>query len=62
MPDEFARLNRALNDLRAGRRLVCEACGDASTGLARGWCALLTVDNEIATYCPDCARAEFAQD
>ena len=55
MPDEFARLNRALNDLRAGRPpLVCEECGEASTGAARGWRAYLTIDQQVATYCPEC--------
>jgi len=50
MPDEFARLNRALDDFRASRpSLVCEECGEVSTGAARGWCAYLTIDNEVAT-------------
>ena len=50
-----SRLNRALNDLRAGRRpLVCEECGKASTGAARGWRAYLTIDHQVATYCPEC--------
>jgi len=26
---------------------------------ARGWRAFLTVDGEVATYCPGCAREEF---
>ena len=63
MPDKYARLNRALDDFRAGRPpLVCEECGGASTGLARDWCAFLTIDNEVVTYCPECARAAFEQD
>jgi hypothetical protein len=36
--------------------LVCEACAKESEAGARGWRALLTVDDEVATYCPDCAR------
>lgn len=39
--------------------LVCVECGVSSEGSARGWRALLTVDDEIATYCPECARKEF---
>jgi hypothetical protein len=27
---------------------------------AAGWRALLTVDDEVATYCPECARKEFS--
>ena len=36
--------------------LVCAECGKESEGGAHGWRALLTVDDELATYCPDCAR------
>ena len=32
------------------------ACSDFD---ARGWRTFLTVDDELATYCPDCARQEF---
>lgn len=49
-----ARLRRLL-----GSRLVCVECGGTSEGGARGWRALLTVDDEVATYCPDCAAREF---
>lgn len=37
----------------------CVECGAKSEGGARGWRALLTVDDEIAVYCGDCAREEF---
>lgn len=41
--------------------LRCVECGVDSDqkGGARGWWALLTVDDEAATYCPECAREEF---
>jgi hypothetical protein len=39
--------------------LVCEECGNSSDGSARGWRALLTIDDQAAIYCPDCAREEF---
>lgn len=39
--------------------LVCVECGKPSEGSARGWQVLLTVDDEVATYCPECAEAEF---
>lgn len=39
--------------------LVCVECGAESEGSARDWRALLTVDDKIATYCPECARKEF---
>lgn len=41
-----------------GTVLVCAECGKESEAGARGWRALLTVDDELATYCPDCAREE----
>ena len=63
VPDEFARLNRALDDFRAGRpALVCEECGEQSTGAARGWRAYLTIDHLVAINCTNCARAELEQD
>lgn len=39
-------------------KLVCVECGVRDDG-ERGWRAYLTVDDEVATYCPDCARKEF---
>ena len=39
--------------------LVCVECGKQSEGSARGWRALLTIDDEAAVYCPECAEAEF---
>ena len=39
--------------------LVCAECGKESEGGARCWRPLLTVDDELATYCPDCAREDF---
>ena len=32
--------------------LVCAECGKESEGGARCWRPLLTVDDELATYCP----------
>lgn len=40
-------------------RLVCVGCARIGDEGAVGWRALLTVDDEIATYCPECAREEF---
>ena len=39
--------------------LVSVECGACSDVDARGWRAFLTVDDEVATYCPRCAAAEF---
>jgi len=41
--------------------LACVECGKRAEGSARGWRALLTVDDEVATYCPECAREEFGE-
>ena len=41
------------------RRLVCVECQTLAPRDARGWRTYLTVDDEVATYCPDCAREEF---
>lgn len=41
--------------------LECVECGEISEGSARGWRALLTVDDEIAVYCGDCAAEEFGE-
>ena len=50
------RLERLLNVLR------CEECGVVSIDAAVGWRAYLTVDDEVAVYCPDCAAVEFGGD
>ena len=39
--------------------LVCVECGKESEDGARGWLAFLTVDDELATYCLECAEEEF---
>ena len=41
--------------------LVCVECGRTSEGSARGWRALLTVDDEAAIFCPACAATEFGE-
>lgn len=40
-------------------RLVCVECSARSDMAARGWRVYLTTDDEPATYCPECAEAEF---
>jgi hypothetical protein len=63
MPDDFERLNWALDRIFGGNPpLVCEECGATATGAARGWRTYLILDNQVATYCPECAREEFEQD
>lgn len=47
------RLRRLLGD-----RLECVECGKTSQR-GRGWRAYLTVDDEVATYCPECSEEEF---
>lgn len=37
---------------------TCVECG-AGDYRGYGWRAFLTVDDEVATYCPDCAYQEF---
>lgn len=39
--------------------LVCVECEKPAPADARGWQAFLTVDDEVALYCPACARREF---
>jgi hypothetical protein len=41
-----------------GYRLDCVGCG-AVSHFGISWRAFLTVDDEVATYCPECAEAEF---
>jgi hypothetical protein len=40
-------------------RLQCVECGRVSREDERGWTARLTIDNEVAVYCPDCDEREF---
>lgn len=42
-------------------RLECVECGSMDADAAAGWRTYLTVDDEPATYCPDCAAAEFGE-
>jgi hypothetical protein len=47
----------------SGRRLrnVCVECGRERREGERGWRAYLTVDDEVAVYCPSCAEREFGR-
>ena len=45
------------NDVESA--LVWVECGEESEDGARGWCAFLTVDDEVAMYTPECAETEF---
>lgn len=64
--DDSWRLLAKLDALRAANErlrveagfLECVECGEESV-IARGWRAYLTFDDEVATYCPECAEAEF---
>lgn len=40
-------------------KLVCVECRKEADGRAPGWRLHLTVDDEVAMYCPDCNRREF---
>jgi predicted RNA-binding Zn-ribbon protein involved in translation (DUF1610 family) len=40
-------------------RLQCVECGRVSREDERGWTAWLTVDDEVAVYCPECGEREF---
>jgi hypothetical protein len=50
---EATRLGRA-----EPARLTCIECGKVAQGDASGWRAHLTDDDELATYCPECAERE----
>lgn len=39
--------------------LVCQECGEHSDEAAERWRAFPTVDDQVATYRPSCAEAEF---
>jgi hypothetical protein len=64
----WARLNRNFKTFQEVRRehclhrggsLCCVECGRRDRDGERGWHTYLTVDDELATYCPECAEAEF---
>ena len=40
-------------------RLVCSACGRHADATAEGWRSYLSVDDQLAVYCPDCAADTF---
>jgi hypothetical protein len=40
-------------------RLQCVECGRVSQENERGWTARLTVDDEVAVYCPGCDKREY---
>jgi hypothetical protein len=59
------RLREATTELRADLRnrvLECVECATESDGWAVGWEAHLTIDDEVAVYCPPCAEGEFGGD
>lgn len=39
--------------------LECVECRATASGAAPGWRSFLTIDDEVATYCPECAEREF---
>lgn len=41
------------------KRLQCVECGRVSEENERGWAARLTVDDEVAVFCPECDDREF---
>lgn len=59
MQFECARAMRERLERVVGHRLKCVECGETSTRTARGWRTFLTIDDQVATYCPECAEAEF---
>jgi hypothetical protein len=40
-------------------RLQCVECNRVSRENEHGWTARLTVDDEVAVYCPECDEREF---
>jgi dissimilatory sulfite reductase (desulfoviridin) alpha/beta subunit len=44
------------------RRLTCVECGKTARGDATGWRSYVTVDDQVATYCPACAERVFGED
>jgi hypothetical protein len=64
----WARLNRNYEKFQEARRehclhrggsLRCVGCGRTDRHSEKGWRTYLTLDSELATYCPDCAAPEF---
>ncbi len=47
---------------QTGAVLVCAECSKRSELSARGWRAFLAVDDQVASYCPECAEREFGDD
>ena len=45
--------------LHRGGSLCCVGCGRVDRDGEKGWRAYRTVDDQVATYCPECAEAEF---
>ena len=41
--------------------LECVECAARSED-GRGWRAVLTIDDEVGIYCPECAEREFGGD
>jgi len=39
--------------------VICARCRLEASGAASGWRGYLTVDEELALYCPECSIAEF---
>ena len=64
----WARLDRNFETFQEARRehclhrggsLRCVECGRPDRDGEKGWRAYLTIDEQVAVYCPDCAREEF---
>ena len=61
----FERFQEARREhcLHRGGSLCCVGCGrvdrDGENATEGGEDAPRTLDNQLATYCPDCAEAEF---
>lgn len=45
-------------DASTAKRVECVECGEPMDD-RRGWGAYLTVEDEVAFYCPLCAEYEF---
>jgi hypothetical protein len=44
------------------RPLICAECGAESEAGTVGWRAYLGDEDEVLTFCPECAAREFDQD
>ncbi len=42
--------------------LICAECGTESSPDAAGWRAYLDIDDDVVTFCPECAEREFGGD